>query len=164
MRCSAAIVGRLGRAAGTHRGDDLHHSPRVIECDDDIGEHEDHVGNVYLVVRRGAAPSRTHTRPRSRRNPTAPPTKGGSPGTRATLPAASSTPHDIERVVGALACDAAVLDDDLVAACADDLAVPDAEEAVAAEPLAADDALQQKRVLGVLGQRHEREIGVARSA
>ena len=74
------------------------------------------------------------------------------------------TRHDAQRVVGELAGDAAVLDDDLVTARGDDLAVAHAEEAVAAQPLAADDALEQERVLGALGKRENALIGVARSA
>ena len=127
----------------------------MVESDDDVGEHEAevrHAENVDLVAGHALE---------ARRRLVAHVADGAAHEQRQArhardLAGAELAGDHAQRVLGVLTGDAAVLDDDLVAAGADDLAVAHAEEAVAAEALSADDALEQERVLGALGKRHER--------
>ena len=149
------VVGQVGRSTRPHRRDDLHDAARVVERDHDVGHHERevrHVEHVDLMPRNPLEGGRglvAHVADRAAHEQRQSRYARDASG-------AQLAGHDAQRVVGELPGQAAVLDDDLVAASADDRAVPHAQEAVAAEPLAPDDALEEERVLGTVGQRQKR--------
>ena len=126
------VVREIGSAAGTDRGDDLHDAARVIERDDDVGEHEAEVRHVELVVvvarnlleRRGGLVADVADRSADEQR---------QPGHASHAAGIELARDDPQRIVGPLAVHAAVLDDDLVPAAGDDGTIAHAEEAVAAQ-------------------------------
>ncbi len=122
MRRKRRVVGDVGGAARTHRRDDLHDATRVVERHDDVGDHEAevrHAENVDLVARHalearsGLVADVAHGATDQQRQP-----RHASDGARPEFAG-----DHAQRVVGVLPADATVLDDDLVPASADDLAV-----------------------------------------
>ena len=83
--------------------------------------------------------------------PTAPPVKRGSPCTNGARNSAMSAPHDRHERLGRLGRDARAIHDRLAVARAQDQERVLAEEGIARDLLAAFHALEQERVVGVLG-------------
>ena len=149
------VVRQVGRAARTNRRDDLHDAPSVVEGDDHVGHHEGEVRHVEHVDRvpgnplersRGLVAYVADGSAHEQRQP-----RHARHTARGEL-----SSHDPQRIIGQLAGEAAVLYHDLVATRADHGPVPDAEEAVATQPFAADDALEQECMLGAVGERKKR--------